>query len=136
MNIHHWSFHPGDDITRRLRALKREMTDLCLWHSFQTARNRGGSFGECLYERTMIWRYLPWKSGRWRRTPVSEENELWQEFREALTAIYDTFERPGDAAAFTAAAMDFAVPMYERKSSTKMPTRRIFSRSSSPGTRR
>ena len=115
MNIHHWSFHPGDDIKRRLRALKREMTGLCLWHSFQTARSGRGSFEECLYERTMIWRYLPWKSRSMAQDPASEENGLWQEFRDGLTAIFASFERPGDAAAFTCAAMDFAVPMYERE---------------------
>ena len=115
MNIHHWSFHPGDDITRRLRALKREMTGLCLWHSFQSARSGRGSFEECLYERTMIWRYLPWRSRSISQDPLSEENELWQEFTEGLANIYELFERPGDAAGFTAAAMDFAVPMYERE---------------------
>ena len=113
MNIHHWSFHPGDDITRRLRALKREMTDLCLWHAFQTARKGSGNFDECLYERTMIWRYLPWKSRSITQDPVSEANVLWQEFREGLAAIFTSFERAGDARAFTGAAMGFVVPMYE-----------------------
>ena len=115
MNIHHWSFHPGDDIKRRLRALKRGMTGLCLWHAFQTARNGSGNFEECLYERTMIWRYLPWKSRPMAQYPVSEENELWQEFREGLAAIFTSFERPGDAAAFSGAAMDLVVPMSERE---------------------
>ena len=76
MNVHHWSFHPGDDITRRLRTLKREMTGLCLWHSFQSARSGRGSFEECLYGRTMIWRYLPWRSRSISPDPLSEENEL------------------------------------------------------------
>ena len=84
MNVHHWSFHPRDDITRRLRALKREMTGLCLWHSFQSARSGRGSFEECLYERTMIWRYLPWKSRSISQDPLSEENELNEPRAETL----------------------------------------------------
>ncbi len=84
MNIHHWYFHPRDDITRRLRALKREMTGLCLWHSFQSARSGRGSFEECLYERTMIWRYLPWRSRSISQDPLSEENELNEPRAETL----------------------------------------------------
>ena len=115
MALYSWSFHHDDDILGRLQTLKRDLTELCLWHVFQMARTGIRNFEDGLYDWTMVWRYLPWRSRSIPSLPQGRDNPLWQEFSQGLNRIYTSFMHVEDVESFTRAAMEFVTPLYEQE---------------------
>ena len=113
--LYHSSFHHNDEIKRRLRALKRDLTVLSLHYLFEMDRRWITTLDSGLFNWSMVWRYLPWRVRNIPAQPHDQNNPLWREFADEVVSLADCHEVKDRIDPFLRKAMRFIVAMYEEE---------------------